>query len=243
MITFYSVPRPFSGEFDAIQRTAIQSWASAVDGAQVVLMGDEPGTEEVCKANGYRYVRAIPRNEQGTPLVSGAFHIAESVARHDLLCEISADIMIGGDFAQALEVIEDIERPFVVGQRWDIDPLAVPASATLHHASGADYFIYRRGTLGDIPPFAIGRTMYDNWLLWAAMDWGLQLIDATEAITATHLNHSYPKWSNGRREMLAGDEREENLRLAWNTGMDRDYGIHDAPWALSGGKIRQREAV
>ena len=243
MITFYSVPRPFSGEFDELQRMAIESWAATVDGAQIILMGNEPGVAEVCREYGWQHSRTLPLNRHGTPLVSGAFYLAEILAEHSLLCEISADIMIGGDFAQALEAIEEIERPFVVGQRWDIELGAPGDSATLHHASGADYFIYRRGTLGDIPPFAIGRTMYDNWLLWAAMDWGLQLIDATEAITATHLNHSYPKWSNGRREMLAGDEREENLRLAWNTGMERDYGIHDAPWALSGGKIRQREAV
>jgi hypothetical protein len=234
MITFYSVSRPFSGEFDDLQRMAIESWDSAVDGAQIVLMGDETGVADVCKEYGWQHARTLPLNRHGTPLVSGAFYLAEILAEHSLLCKISADIMIGDDFAQALEAIAEIERPFVVGQRWDIEPGTPADSARLHHSSGADYFIYRKGTLGEIPPFAIGRTMYDNWLLWAAMDWGLQLIDATKDITAYHLNHSYPQWQQH-------DEREENHRLAWATGMDRIHGIHDAPWSLIDGRVQRKE--
>ncbi|MHC4230853.1 MAG: hypothetical protein ACYSW0_25735 [Planctomycetota bacterium] len=240
MITFYSVPRPFDGEFDELQRMAAQSWASAVDGAQIVLMGDESGVAEVCKEYGWQHARTLPLNRHGTPMLSGAFYLAEIMAQHSLLCEISADIVPGGDFAQALDDIAEIERPFVVGQRWDIEPGAPPESAVLHPPSAADYFIYRRGTLGEIPPFAYGRMVYDNWLIWAAIErWDLTVIDATASITAIHTNHGYPEYGS-RENMQASDERQENIRLAHESGCHRWYEVTDAPFALEGGRVLEK---
>lgn len=241
MITFFSIPRAFVGEFDALQLMAVKSWESAVPGCQVVLMGSDEGVREVCFENGWQHIPALPRNSYGTPLVSGAFHIAESVTRHDLLCEISADIVMSGELNLWLEEIYEVEKPFVIGQRWDIQPGAAPETAILHPPSGIDYFIYRRGTLGDIPSFAVGRTVYDNWLVWAAVEkWGLTVIDATKAITAIHVNHGYPLWKNGKADMLASDEKKENNRLAYATGMTRPYGVNDAPWILKQGRIEKR---
>jgi hypothetical protein len=186
----------------------------------------------------------IKRNEHGTPIFGDAFQTAgmwqeNEFPHHDLICEISADIILGGDFRFALEAIADIEKPFVIGQRLDIDPGAAPETAKLHDPAGIDYFIYRRGALGEIPPFAVGRTAYDNWLVWAAVEkWGLTVIDATHDITAVHVNHGYPG-HDSKADFRATEEVSENRRLFKESGASA-YGVKHAPYVLINGKVTKR---
>lgn len=240
---FFTIPRAFLGEFDRLQRLAIVSWLGAIPDARVVLMGDEPGTEDAAHELGCVHIPTLECNPQGTPLIRSAFAEMDRHWQDGLLCEISADILLGADLADVLPAIEGLARPFVVGQRWDIEPGASHEAATLHPPCGVDYFIYRAGTLGEIPPFAVGRTAYDNWLVWAAMQrWNLQVIDATEAITAIHVNHGYPAWLDGKQGLLSGLERDENQRLFRASGADRYYGINDTPWVMRrGGAIEGRQ--
>lgn len=241
MLTFFSHCRPFTGEFDALQRMAIESWRAAVPGCEVILLSGGYTTPTVVATEmDLAYSDRIGCNSHGTELVSSIFKEGERLASHDLLCEISADIVLGGDFALALEAIADIERPFVVGQRWDIDPGAAAETAKLHPPSAVDYFIFRRGTLGEIPPFAVGRTCYDNWLVWAAVHrWDLMVIDATEAITAIHVNHSHPEYGS-KEKMLASQERQENVRLAHESGCTYWPGTDYTPWVIRHGRVETR---
>jgi hypothetical protein len=82
-----------------------------------------------------------------------------------------------------------------------------------HQGGGADYFLFRKGLWSDIPPFAIGRTMWDNWLIYSALKRNMPVIDATEVITAVHQNHKsfYPV---GRNAVLKGPEGMVNRKLA-----------------------------
>ena len=43
----------------------------------------------------------------------------------------------------------------------------------------------------NVPPFAIGRLKWDNWLVWKARVQGFPIIDVTEAVTIVHQNHEY----------------------------------------------------
>jgi hypothetical protein len=230
MITFFTHCRPFTGEFDDLQRRAVASWRAAVPGCEVITAGNmSPGLADK--------VTWIQTNRSGTARVDGIFNAGNSLAGYDLLCEISSDIVLDGTFLPALEAIADIERPFVVGQRHD---QAADGTLTLHPPSAADYFIFRRGTLGDIPPFAVGRNVYDQWLIWAALErWSLQVIDATEAITAVHINHSYPEYGS-RELMVQSDERQENIRLADDTGCTYWAETNNAPWMIRNGKVEKR---
>jgi len=235
-VTFFTVIRPFVGEFDELQRLAIGSWLGAVPGSEVLVMGDREGAAEACADLGVTHIPGITTNEHSTELVSSAFEFARQQADHDWLCEISADIVLGGDFILALQAIRKLRRPFVVGQRWDVTPDGTECK--LHPPCGVDYFLFKRDTLGDIPPFAVGRSAYDQWLLWAAIHrWGCTVIDATETITALHLNHGYPEYGD-KAKMLQSEERARNMELAGDC--DRWYGTNDAPYVMVAGKIRQR---
>ena len=243
MITFFTHCRAFDGEFDKLQKMAIESWIGAVPGCQVILMGDERGTLETAERFGVGWL-SVHTNSNGTALVSDIFNRGWVMGYHDLLCEISSDIVLGADLKFALDALREVEKPFVVGQRWDIDQGAKPETAVLHPPSAVDYFLFRRDKgrdiSADIPPFAIGRTAYDNWLIWAAIHlWDMTVIDATEAITAIHVNHGYPEYGD-KQKMLQSEERAENHRLAKATGCDRWYGVNDAPNVMVNWKVKER---
>jgi hypothetical protein len=237
-VTFFTVTRPFVGEFDRIQRLAISSWLSAVPTSEVLVFGNREGTADACRVLGAKHIPAVTTNEHGTELVNAVFKQAHELAQGDWrrwLCEVSADIVLGGDFAMALEGAEKLAKPFIVGQRWDVK---ADNTMSLHPPCGIDYFLYRRDTLGEIPPFAVGRSAYDQWLLWAAIEqWGMTVIDATETITALHQNHGYPEYGD-KAKLLASEERAHNLELA--SECKRWYGINDAPFVMKMGKVVQR---
>jgi hypothetical protein len=54
-----------------------------------------------------------------------------------------------------------------------------------------DYFAFSRDLFAEIPPFAIGRTRYDNWLIWKAAEEGAVVVDASPFVTVIHQNHDY----------------------------------------------------
>lgn len=236
-VTFFTIVRPFVGEFVKIQSTAILSWLAAVPGSQVLVMGDREGVEDECERLGVTYILGIATNNWGTELVSSSFELAERHARSDMLCNVNSDIVMGSGIVLALSSLADHARPFVIGQRWDVS-LGHLDKRKLHHHRGADYFLYRKGTLDEIPLFAVGRTAYDNWLIWAALKkWNMVVIDATQTITALHLNHSRPEMKKGK--VLWGQERAQNLRLA--NECERWYGIKDAPFVMRAGNISPRK--
>lgn len=233
-VTFFTVIRPFVGEFDSIQRLSIASWMSAIPVSETLIFGAREGAEETCWALGAKHIPDVAANEHGTELVNDVFGQAQELAQYDLLCEISADIVLGGDFVHALQGLEGVQRPFVVGQRWDV---TTDNGLELHPPCGIDYFLFRRGTLGEIPPFAVGRSAYDQWLVWAAVNrWGCTTIDATETITALHQHHGHPEYGD-KAGLLQSEEVAANRALAGG----HLYAINNAPFVMRAGKVQKRE--
>jgi len=235
MITIFSHCRPFEGEFDAIQRAAIESWKSIFD-AQVVIMG-RGGSQAVAQELGVDYADGLRYNAYDTALVPSIFEAGEKAATNDIVCEISSDIILSANAAAVCALAADIERPFIVGRRTDIDD---EGNDFFHATSAIDYFIYRRGTLGMIPDFAVGRTVYDQWLLWAARErWQLQTIDATEDLLALHYQHGYPEYGS-LDKMRQSEERRINMDLGRSTGQEQWYCTTDTEYVMTGGVVSRR---
>ena len=246
MLTLFTIPKPFVGHIGIIQRNAIASWARLNPKPEIVLFGDEPGTGDVAREHGVRHEPTVVRNEFGTPLVSDVFARAGTIGAHDLQCYVNADILLLADFLDAVRRVAARWRNFLlVGGRWDLDvpePLdfssgwegrlrrLVASAGRLHAATGMDYFVFRRGLWGDIPPFAVGRTMWDNWLLYGARARRAPLIDGTRAITAVHQNHGYAHFAGGADSLWKGPEARRNLQLAGGYG--NAFTLSDATWRL-----------
>lgn len=212
MVTLFTVQKPNEGHIKIIQDNALKSWRVLRPEPEILLIGD----------GGYKC------NQYGTPLVNDIFSTAERLASNGLLCYINADIILMPDFMRvALEVARKHQRFLMVGQRWDLDitePIDLSngwetallgKNGKMHGPTGTDYFLFRKGTLGTIPPFALGRPVWDNWMLWNASNLGLDIVDVTKRVIVIHQNHDY---SHLRVDTIehgwAGLETDENLRLA-----------------------------
>ncbi|MFC2035001.1 hypothetical protein ACFLUJ_02635 [Chloroflexota bacterium] len=240
MLTIFTAPKPFYGHIGVIQTNAIRSWLLLRPECEVILFGDEEGIAEVATKFGIRHISNAESNEYSTPLVSSMFSIAQDIASHQVICYVNADIILMSDFLPAVQRI--YKYPFLmVGQRWDLEMSEsvnfdgaqwepelcdrVTRQGKLHPKSGIDYFVFPRGLYDDIPPFAIGRPGWDNWMIYQARSLKIPVIDATKIITIIHQNHDYSHHTEGKTGVWEGPEYKRNVELMGgiNHGFNLDY--------------------
>jgi hypothetical protein len=254
MLTIFSVPKPFRGHIAVIQRNAITSWSRLHPRPEVVLFGDEEGTAEIAQELGLRHMPEVHRNEHGTPLLNDIFAKAQSVPSTDILCYVNADIVLLGDFTKAIQQMAALGRQFLmVGQRtnvdlqvpidfglsdWEIRMRALACKEGVVGERGAiDYLVFHRGLYSDVPPFALGRFWWDDWLLGRARELKVPVVDASSVVLAVHQNHDYGHYPKGKAAMFEGDEALANKKMA-NVGWWA-YGLEDATHFLTAEGIRR----
>lgn len=259
MLTLFSVPKAFRGPIAVIQRNAIQSWLHLRPACEVILLGDDPGTAETAREFGIRHVADLPRNEFGTPLLNGIFELAQAGARHRLVCYVNTDIILMNDFTRTVSTVQRrLSRFLMIGERMDVDivdpiSFANPAWDVAlqerahqygkpHGRCGMDYFVFPKSLLGTIPPLALGRRAWDNWLVFHARRLGLAVVDASKAVLAVHQNHDFSHvptaFSAKPRDFIwNGPEFARNLNLCGP--MPDDAGMKDATWVADGRHVRR----
>ena len=214
MLTFFSIPKPFEGAIGEIQHRAIASWRAVPD-AEVLLYEDGE----------------VATNEEGTPLVSDAFERAQREARHDVLAYVNADVVVDEDFARAAARLANGASPFLmIGECWS------SASGRKRGADHLDYFVFTRRLYDDVPPFAVGRLGWDNWLVWKARDRGALVVDATKVVHPIHQDHDYAH-AGGLDALRASDEARRNIDLVG--GKHRLYTRFDATHVLTAHGLRR----
>lgn len=256
MLTLFTIPKPFTREHIAtIQHNALRSWSLLSEDVRVVVFGDEPGAAEAAQTCGAIHIPGVARNEFGTPLLSDLFNQAHQVSDDPLLCYINADILLLDDFRAGLEqVFRRKKRFLMVGQRTDLDitdrlDFAGDWQAPLRERAGRegklrpppwiDFFAFRRGMWGAIPPFAVGRTAFDNWLIYRARQLKIPVIDATPAVRILHQNHDYAHTGSGYKGAWHGVEAKRNFRLAG--GKSHLFTIWDSSHILTADGLTRRE--
>jgi hypothetical protein len=77
-----------------------------------------------------------------------------------------------------------------------------------------DYFVFPRGLLSQqVPPFAVGRPGYDNWLLWKVRSMRVPVVDATQVVLVIHQNHDYSFHPGGQSGLWQDVEARQNSAL------------------------------
>jgi len=81
------------------------------------------------------------------------------------------------------------------------------------HHTAIDVFVFNRGMYVDVPPLALGRAWFDQWLIKAALAQQLPVVDASIVAPVLHQNHDYSHVAGGAEQVWRGKEPQENLRL------------------------------
>jgi hypothetical protein len=250
-LTVFTAPKPFEdAQIARIQRNALRSWRSLGRTVEVVLLGDEPGTQEAAVELGLRHLPQVERNIHGTPLVSDLFAQAARASDSPLLAYVNADILLLSDFLRACRVAAQQFHDFLlVGQRWDLEmreELAfrfgwedqlrsdLRSRGALHSQAGSDFFVYPRACFSSVPPFAIGRAGWDNWMIYQARAQGWPVIDVTGEVQVVHQSHDYGHLPGGRIHYRL-PESQENIRLGG--GRRHIFTLRDADHRMQAGRV------
>lgn len=252
-ITLFSAPKPFDDSLvSTIQYNAIRSWLALGPQVEVLLMGEEPGIDRVARELGVRHAGAVDRNLNGTPLISAIFALARKVAALPVLAYANADILLLDDFMPTVrQIAEGFAKFLIVGQRWDLSVATrlsfqngwmgelrsrLASDGRKHPPAGSDFFVFPRDLFDNLPPFALGRAGWDNWLIFAARRRGVPVVDASESITVVHQDHDYGHLE-GRQPHYRLPESLENVRLGG--GPETVFTLADATWRVSDKQVRR----
>jgi hypothetical protein len=243
VLTLFTIPKQFKGHIEVIQRNAIKSWTLLNPRPEIILFGNDEGTAEIARELDLSHIPDVACNEYGTPLINMIFDTAQQISINSVHCYVNADIIFMNDFIETVKKVSEQEKSFlIVGRRWDVD-IKIPLNfeklnwdkelknylvnnGTIHSPAGIDYFVFSKGLYKDVPPFAIGRTTWDNWLIFYARSRRISVIDATDSVTAIHQNHDYSHYTGGLKGILEGTEAQRNLELAG--GLKCVFTIEDA---------------
>ncbi|MBR8827330.1 MAG: glycosyltransferase family 2 protein [Gomphosphaeria aponina SAG 52.96 = DSM 107014] len=244
-ITIFSVPKPFSGLIGTIQRNAILSWSKLKLASQIILFGDEEGTGALCQELGICHVPEVTLNEYGTPMLDGIFAEVEKQANSEIVAYVNADIILMNDFTEAITAVsEELDKFLMIGRRWNIDLFKelsfaanweeslrslVGKQGCLAPHDAKDYFVFPKHLYAKIPPFAVGRGYWDNWMVNEALNRGYPLVDASLAVLAVHQEHTYIHVQGGKNEAYMGKEAQRNKTAGNVNGRGT---ISEANWQL-----------
>jgi hypothetical protein len=237
MITLFTTAKPFTGHAAVSQFNTLACWRKLLPEGEVLLIGEEEGAAEVTKELGVRLVKDVERSEAGTPLLRSVFSVAEQNARYPLLLYANADILFTSRLPQAAAALSAWRKPFLLtGRRWDteirerlvfsgpdweqrlLDTAQTKGKPGIK--SALDYFLFPKGGWGgregyaEFPPLAIGRSAWDNWLVFWALARRMDVINGSDFILAVHQNHDYSHHPQGAFGVLQGGEAKRNYALA-----------------------------
>ena len=250
MLTIFALPKPFEGHVGRIQRNAIRSWKRLGSRVEIILCGNDSGIAENAAEFGANHLPEIETNDFGTPLLHSAFRQAQDAATHDIVCYANADLIFGDDLLDAVERVAPVERLFlVVGRTWDLDieeelSFDDGCQAELRRRVGSegvarnvwwiDFFVFRVNSLGKIPPFAVGRPGWDNWMVWQARKLGFPVVDISPSTLVIHQKHDYGHVEGARDHRWIGPEGDANNALVRR---GQGLSLKDATHELVAGRL------
>jgi hypothetical protein len=230
VLTMFTTCKPFRGLAATHQRNALKSWTRLEPRPDVLVFGDEEGVADACTSLGLTHVPTAPVDENGLPVLNFLFAAAQAFSRREFLCYANSDLVMLGGLAEAAERLGDEFPSGFLGvcRRWDADldePLdfgddwralvraRVEDGGELYTPCSSDLFLFRKPLAWHLPPFVAGRPGWDNWMLWAACQNAVPVVDLSEALTVAHPRHGYGD-GEGQKAWRRHPSGERNRKLA-----------------------------
>ena len=195
MITIYSTFRSFEKKrYNKIQKDAFRSWMKLDPKPQIIIMGDDPGTKEVCENNGFLHIPQIETSKAGTPYVNSLIDTAEAHAENDIMLLVSGDIIIDQDTIDAARAVSASLPEFCVcARKQHVEIKKVDNEKKIERIKWAtwqagDYWLHSKGIFSGMPSFLIGRHLVERWMYRLCCNKNA-LVDASDIVTVLHQNH------------------------------------------------------
>jgi hypothetical protein len=179
---------------------AVRSWQMAFPRAMIVLFGEEtkPLASEL-----RTWTKEVKRCPDGAPYLSAMIrNMTNWSSPRDALLWINSDIILFPEARKHLEYFEAQSEPFLLtGQRWNIDVT---------------------GRLPDESLFseAIGRTTFDNYMIYHSMKQEWLAYNMTQHVLALHQNHPESEDSRTGPQALANQALGNAAYPEWTFGWD-----------------------
>ena len=257
MYILFCCPLPFENKhITMIQTNALLSWKKLNFFDKIIITGNENGVKEFCLEHDFIHEPNLEVSEYNTPLISSIFEkgISHSQSDTDILIYINCDIILLSNFSYKLKnIIYNIENKdllngiLIVGQKinwWNIYNIdysdtnyenklieSVNNTYELHPLSGIDYWIFTRNTYkNNIPPFLIGKWLFDGCLIHLANKTNKLTINATNEIQIIHQdvrnlvnNNSIYIKSSSSIILKTKNQLKERIK---NEEISRQYDLH-----------------
>lgn len=253
--TIFCCPMKFDGITGIRQSNAITSWQSlSYPPEKILLISEDEGVREWASAHdGCEYVPGVETNEFDTPLISSLFSLCQEHSDTDLIAYVNSDIVLIGLGHALNKCASQFDHFLMISRRYDVDVTSslpftrnwqftlsrdVRIRGSLHAPGAVDFFAFRKPMYGDVPPFAIGRSAWDNYLvIWARKHY-IPVIDVSELVYSVHQNLS----ESGGNPMTSSriEERRRN-RSFYDEYRDEYSGsVKDADYYIHRGVIHRK---
>ena len=231
MITFFTIPKPFKGHYDIIQKNAVLSWKKIEPKCEILIYGDEKSIINFSKSNELKCIKKFKSNSYGTPLIDDIWDSAKKYSSNDLICYINTDIILLPDFVKLKKLIypnflQLVDVGTLTSETIDFNSDWVESiikdlkkHGKLHGETGVD-FLFPKNIMPKMPEFAIGRGWWDNWILHNIKSRSIPLIDATEIISI-HQNHDYSHVKSTNK-----NTNHKGLENKWRKSKSKTLGTY-----------------
>jgi len=228
-LTILAMPKAFHGHIGVIQRNAVTSWTLLRPRPEIYLFGEEEGIAEIAAELRIHHLRDIARSEFGTALLDDLLRRAREFAGGGPLCYVNSDIILQQEFLDGVARVQaQLPKYLVVAHRLNVDltePIhfaedgerklrseILPRGFPGHHTA-IDVFVFPAGVFQQVPPLALGRAWFDQWLIKEARWQDVPVVDVTQVARAIHQNHEYGHIAGGQKGAYWGKEARRNLAI------------------------------
>ena len=238
---------------DTIGQSQFNAWGSwqRIQGCEISVFGKAPGIVDHAARFGFKPLPVVGRDDFGRPLLSAIFERMHAESDASVLGYVNSDIILLPGLAASLAAVRAQFNNFlIVARRWNIEALpaldfatgwdeklrsAVTREGELFTPYGIDLFVFSRGVLSDVPPFALGSDYWDNYLVMRTRRRGIPVIDVTAQVMLVHENHPLGKYRSAA-ERRRGPEGLRALALAGDSHAMLG-GVTDATHVVNDGAV------
>ena len=211
MITFFTTPKTFTGQYKTNQINALRSWKNLSPQCEIIVFDQLKGADELVNELGIINITDVEKfsTELPLPLINDMFHKANTLSGNPICCYLNADIILPSDFLKKVVRIHEklLSNYLLVGQRYDVNVNTelyftigwekefrrnYKNSMILHPPLGSDFFIFPKNQYekNDIPPLVIGRPGWDNWFIYNGVKVkNIKVVDISNTTKVYHQNH------------------------------------------------------